>query len=106
MRYTKSILLLSTLVLLSACGKRKVKHYKNSFYHEGIYFGTQVSTAFKYGVRDGCQTAKGFYKKNSPAFNRASSVTYTNKKYINPNNTYQNGWFLGRNKCRHLLVDR
>jgi hypothetical protein len=104
MNYTKVILLLSALVILSACGKRKVPHYKAAYYHQGIYFGTNVSPAYKYGVRDGCQTAKGFYKKNRPAFNYQPQRTKENKKYFNPNNTYKNGWFIGRNKCRHLLV--
>ena len=39
---------------------------------------------------DGCITAKGTYKKSHTLFNNDQE--------------YNDGWFLGRNRCKHLLV--
>jgi hypothetical protein len=105
MRYTKIILLVSVIVLLNACGKRKLRQSSQyNYYHQGIYFGRHVTPTYKAGVRDGCQTAKGFYKKDSRAFNQQIQPMYGDKKYYSKYNTYHNGWFMGRNKCRKLLV--
>ena len=90
----KSILLLfiGSIILfyLTGCGSSKVPESKGGYYHSGIYFGKNFSYYFKNGIEDGCTTAKGDYKKSHTFFNN--------------NRDYNNGWFLGRNRCRHLLV--
>ena len=63
---------------------------KDGYYHSGIYFGKNLPATYKRGIRDGCTTAKGLYKKSHKLFN--------NDQY------YNDGWFLGRNRCKHLLV--
>jgi len=89
MTFTKTILLSSTIFLLSACMPNEVPVEDGGYYHSGIYFGAHFPDIYKKGIRDGCTTAKGKYKKSHWLFN--------NKK------EYVDGWFLGRNKCRVLL---
>ena len=96
----KNILLLSTVLIFSACGKNKPKYSKHNYYYHGMYFGKYASDTYKKGVEDGCQTAQGFYKKDHFAFNHKPTYGTRSKNYLN---TYKNGWFLGRNKCRYLL---
>jgi len=90
----KSILLLiigsTTLFYLTGCGSSKVSESKGGYYHSDIYFGKNFSDYFKEGIEDGCTTAKGDYKKSHTLFNN--------------NIDYNDGWFLGRNRCKHLLV--
>ena len=70
------LVFLPTLFYLTGCGSSKVDQIKDDYY--------------KAGINDGCTTAKGNYKKSHKRFN-----TYTD---------YKDGWFLGRNRCKHLLV--
>jgi hypothetical protein len=90
----KSILLLITasiiLFYLPGCGSSKVPESKGGYTHSGIYFGKNFSHYFKRGIEDGCTTAKGDYKKSHTLFNNSRD--------------YNDGWFLGRNRCKHLLV--
>jgi len=90
----KSILLWiagsTTLLYLTGCGSSKVSESKGGYYHSGIYFGKDFSDNLKKGTEDGCITAKGDYKKSHTLFNNDKD--------------YENGWFLGRNRCKHLLV--
>lgn len=90
MSYSKSILLFPTLFFLTACSPKEVPVHEGGYYHSGIFFGSHFSKAYKKGIKDGCRTAKGTYTK--------SSWSFQNKK------AYADGWFLGRNKCKHLLV--
>ena len=87
-----SILLISSLFFyLTGCGGPvKVPVSEGGYYHSGIYFGKNFSDHFKQGIEDGCTTAKGDYEKSHWLFNN--------------NNDYNNGWFLGRNRCKHLLI--
>ena len=89
----KNILLLiagsTTLLYLTGCGSSKVPESRGGYYHSGIYFGKNFSENLKKGTEDGCTTAKGDYKK--------SHVLFNNDK------DYNDGWFLGRNRCKHLL---
>ncbi len=88
---TITLLLLSaSFFCLSGCSPSKAPESKGGFYHSGIYFGKNFSYTFKLGIEHGCTTAKGDYKKTHMLFNY--------------NNDYEDGWFLGRNRCKHLLV--
>jgi len=92
----KNILLLiigsSTVFYLLGCGSGKVPESRGGYYIDGIYFGKNFSDSFKEGIEDGCTTAKGDYKKSHTQFN--DDFNYD----------YKDGWFLGRNRCKHLLV--
>jgi len=92
MRYNnikKMVTVVSACFLLSSCGERRVPASEGGFYYSGIYFGANFLRYYKKGIKDGCTTAKGNYKKSHWLFERK-------KEYVN-------GWFLGRNKCRKLL---
>jgi hypothetical protein len=92
MKYTttiKTIFLLSTLILVSGCKQRHIPANKGGFTYSGIYFGAHFNTIYKKGIQDGCTTSKGVYTK--------SHWYFQNKK------EYSDGWFLGRNRCKHLL---
>ena len=90
----KSILLLTTVITtlfyLTGCGSSKVPEHRGGYYHSDVYFGKNFSDYFKEGIEDGCTTAKGDYKKSHTRFNEYED--------------YKDGWFLGRNRCKHLLV--
>ncbi|MEN8727700.1 MAG: hypothetical protein ABF276_07040 [Sulfurovum sp.] len=93
MLHRKSISLLvivTTLFYLTGCSSKKESVHQSGYYHSGIYFGKNFSANYQQGIADGCSTSKGVYTKSHTLFN--------NDKY------YNDGWFLGRNKCRHLLV--
>jgi len=86
----KFLFLPSLLILfLVGCNTHRAPRYKDGYIYRNIYFGRNLSPAFKQGVRDGCETARGIYSKAHTLFNH--------------DNDYYNGWFLGRKKCRHLL---
>jgi len=89
MIYAKTILLTGAIFLLNACASNELPANKGGYYYSGIYFGAHFSAAYKRGIRDGCTTAKGKYKKSHWFFN--------NKK------EYVDGWFAGRNMCRGQL---
>ncbi len=84
-----SLLLLFGL-LLNGCAPAKAPVSEGGYYHSGIYFGKNFSDYYKRGIEDGCTTAKGDYVKNHKLFNN--------------NDDYNDGWFLGRNRCKDLLV--
>ena len=88
---TISILLLGSLSFyFSACGSTKAPVSQGGYYHSGIYFGKHFPPNYQQGIADGCTTAKGDYKKSHKLFNEDFN--------------YNQGWFLGRNRCRPLLV--
>jgi len=88
---TISLLLLGSLSFyFSACSSSKVPASKGGYSHSGIYFGKNFPPNYQQGIADGCTTAKGDYKKSHKLFNN--------------NFNYNQGWFLGRNRCRPLLV--
>ncbi len=89
MTYTKTILLTSTIFLYNACTPTEVPVHEGGYYYNEIYFGANLTDVYKKGIKDGCTTSKGTYKK--------SHWLFQNKK------DYVDGWFLGRNKCRNLL---
>ena len=85
-----TIILLSSLFLYNGCTPSKVPVSQGGYYHSSIYFGKNFSDHFKQGIEDGCTTSKGDYKKSHWLFNN--------------NKDYNDGWFLGRNRCKHILV--
>jgi len=86
-----SLLLIgSALLYLTGCSPKKAQVSKGGYYHSDIYFGKNFSANYQDGITDGCTTAKGEYKKSHTLFNNDKD--------------YNDGWFLGRNRCRHLLV--
>jgi hypothetical protein len=86
-----SLLLIgSTFFYFTGCVHETEPVAKDGYYHSGIYFGKNLPNSYKQGIVDGCTTAKGVYKKSHKLFNN--------------NQHYSDGWFLGRNKCNHLLV--
>jgi hypothetical protein len=88
---TISIFLIAcALFYLAGCKPQPAPVSKGGYYHSGIYFGKNFSENFKNGIVDGCTTSKGEYKKSHKLFNN--------------DNDYNDGWFLGRNRCKHLLV--
>jgi len=90
MSYSKTTLLFTSILLLNACSPNELPVSEGGYYHSGIYFGSKFPDAYKKGIRDGCTTSKGNYKK--------SHWFFQNKK------EYADGWFLGRNRCKYLLV--
>ena len=85
-----AIILTSSLLLFSACKSNKAPESGEGYYYSGIYFGKNFTENYKKGIKDGCTTAKGDYKKSHTLFKNDYD--------------YNKGWFLGRNRCRHLLV--
>lgn len=89
-KFVSAVILLSSLFLYNGCTPNKVAVSDGGYYHSNIYFGKNLSDNFKKGIRDGCTTSKGDYKKAHSLFNNDKD--------------YNDGWFLGRNKCKDLLV--
>ncbi len=81
-------------ILLAGCASNQQgpakQPYLGGYTYSGVSFGKNLSENYKRGVRDGCETAKGYYTKSHELFNTE--------------NDYYRGWFAGRHRCRHLLV--
>ena len=84
------LLIVSTLFSFTGCSPQKEPSTKSGYYHSGIYFGKNFSANYQQGIADGCTTSKGKYTKSHTLFNNSQD--------------YNDGWFLGRNRCLHLLV--
>ena len=89
LKKTKQIALIITVASFFGGCSSKVPANKGGYYYNDIYFGSHLPKAYKRGIRDGCNTAKGKYTK--------SHWFFQNKK------DYVDGWFIGRNKCKGLL---
>jgi len=85
---TKIMIMLSPFLLLQACSQKKISPAQGGYYYNGIYFGSHFTMHYKDGIEQGCITAKGSYKKDHWLFKHSKD--------------YKTGWFLGRNRCRHL----
>ncbi len=62
---------------------------KGMYCYKNINFGKSRGYSYEKGIRDGCKTANGFFRKDYALSNR-------NKEYFD-------GWILGRSKCRQQL---
>ena len=82
--------IVTALLSVTGCQTKKKPEKKVGYTYSGVYFGNDLSANYQEGIKDGCITAKGTYKKSHTLFNEDQD--------------YHDGWFLGRNKCRHLLV--
>ena len=80
----KSILLMTSLILLTACGSSK---HMSPKLHKPLDL-TGASESFISGANDGCETASEKYKKDHEAFNNDFE--------------YNEGWWAGRNNCERL----
>ena len=93
MQYSRLIIISLTATssfLFTACTPTEVPVTEGGYYHSGIYFGKHFPDVYKKGIKDGCTTAKGHYKKSHRLFKNDKN--------------YNDGWFLGRNRCRDLLL--
>jgi hypothetical protein len=85
------LLMFISLWIIAGCASMKEKpRSQEGYIYSGVSFEKDLSDTYKKGVRDGCETSKGYYTKNHRLFN--------------DDNDYYHGWFTGRNRCRHLLV--
>ena len=82
-------LILGLLFFLAACRSQTLSTNEKGYRYRGIYFGIHPTPLFRKGIRDGCETARGDYRKFHHLFNNSID--------------YNSGWFLGRNRCRGLL---
>ncbi|MFK5976063.1 MAG: hypothetical protein QM493_06110 [Sulfurovum sp.] len=91
-RKKSTIIVVLTLSLLyfTGCNAKKLSVEEGGYYQSGVYFGSNFSKEYKRGIRDGCTTAKGDYRKSHRLFRKSDD--------------YHKGWFLGRSRCKHLLV--
>jgi len=78
-----------SMLYFTGCNK-KLSVEEGGYYQAGVYFGSNFSKEYKKGIKDGCTTARGDYRKSHSLFRT--------------NDDYHNGWFLGRSRCKHLLV--
>jgi len=85
-----SVVILAISMLSFTGCQKKLSVEEGGFYQGSIYFGSNFSKEYKKGIRDGCTTAKGDYRKSHSLFRT--------------NEDYHNGWFLGRSRCKNLLV--
>jgi len=82
-----------SMLSFQACthtSSKRVPVLSKHYYYSGIYFGQYFPPTYKKGIVDGCETSKGKYQKSHHLFK-------TSKEY-------EDGWFLGRNRCIKLLV--
>ncbi|HEY9189724.1 MAG TPA: hypothetical protein VIM88_02565 [Sulfurovum sp.] len=82
--------MVTALLSATGCESKKEPEKEVGYTYSGVYFGKDFSHTYQQGIMDGCITAKGTYKKSHTLFNTDQD--------------YHDGWFLGRNRCRHLLV--
>jgi len=89
------ISLTSLLFMITAIGCSNSSNATPSTCQDGMYcykninFGKSEGADFEQGVRDGCHTAEGNFRKD---YSKSSSSA-----------TYADGWFLGRSKCKQVL---
>ncbi len=85
-----TLLLIGAFSLITACKPKQVPVSEGGYYYSNIYFGKNFTPTYKKGIKEGCITAKGTYTKSHYLFNN--------------DNDYNKGWFLGRNRCKDLLI--
>jgi hypothetical protein len=59
----------------------------NLYYYGGFNFGANRDSNFRQGVKDGCESARGNWRKNIFMYNHILS--------------YRDGWKTGYDRCRH-----
>jgi len=66
------------------CGPEAIR--SGTFCYEGHDFGRNTDPDYRQGVRDGCQTGKGYFRKDYARAHRSAE--------------YTQGWIKGRTLCR------
>ncbi len=88
-----SLLSLASIAMLVGCSNSSdaiPSSCQDGMYcYNSINFGKSEGSDFEQGVRDGCHTAEGNFKKD---YSKSSS-----------SKTYVDGWMLGRSKCKQIL---
>ena len=90
MRYAKLFITKITITVpltFTACSTHETAG-PNGYVYKAINFGENRSETYIKGIKDGCKTAQGEYRKNHQLFKN--------------DNMYHDGWFAGRNKCRQI----
>ncbi|WP_457606231.1 hypothetical protein [Nitratifractor sp.] len=87
----KGGMLAAALLLLGGCASST--HYcspgdaaRGYVCYDGINFGRSTDPLYRQGVRDGCETGKGYFTKDYRLSGSSES--------------YRQGWFKGREVCR------
>jgi len=87
-----SFLLTTAGVVTTGCAPASPAHCSAGavragyFCYEGINFGRSDDPLYRQGVRDGCQTGKGYFRKNY--------------RLSGSSENYRRGWNKGRATCR------
>jgi len=66
------------------CGPSELRN--GAVCYDGIDFGRSSDPLYRAGVRDGCETGKGYFRKNY--------------RYSGTSEAYRQGWTKGRATCR------
>jgi hypothetical protein len=84
----RPFLILLAAAALSGCGSAPApcRPGSGSFCYQGIDFGANPDPLYRQGVRDGCQTGKGDFRKDY--------------RLSGSSPTYRQGWDRGRTLCR------
>ena len=82
---------LSLLLLLGGCAPSAMHCDPSSIRsgyvcYNGINFGKSDDPLYRAGVQDGCETGKGYFRKNY--------------RYSGSSEAYRQGWTKGRTLCR------
>jgi len=78
-------IIVGILLFLLGCNRASSLY---TYRHAGIDFGANLSVTAQEGIYDGCETARGFYRKDHRRF-----------RY---NEAYRLGWYEGRKRCEPL----
>ena len=88
-----SLLSLVSIAILAGCSNSSSVSPSNCqdgmYCYNNINFGKTLGADFEQGVRDGCKTAEGDFRKD---YSKSSTSS-----------TYAEGWILGRSKCKQIL---
>lgn len=87
-----SLYSLTTLLYISGCSRGPAVPQScqpGMYCYKNINFGVSKGSSFERGIRDGCKTGEGDFRKD---YGSSSS-----------NKNYENGWILGRSKCKQQL---
>jgi len=80
-------------VLITGCSNRgnlvPESCQEGMYCYKNINFGVSRGSSFEKGIRDGCTTAGGRFRKNYYKSSRDKN--------------YYDGWILGRTKCKQIL---
>ena len=87
-----SILATLSFLAMTGCSHKNVnipECGKGSYCYKGFNFGPSKGEKFEKGIRDGCKTGEGWFRKDY-------SLSSTSQEY-------EDGWILGRMRCKQVL---